>query len=284
MKNHNSIFMNVTFYKLKMKNRKIIRRVTKTRQMKPEHAIRVICISDTHGKESRIPKNQIPECDVIICAGDITNFGQHDQMIQFRDWLLNQKCKERIIIAGNHDLSLDKIGITERRFDWALKGQSEIVPFTETKSIFEVPGIHYIENESIEVLGIRIFGTPSSIVSPPCRAISEEESESGRYGLWAFQHTLEDDLSKWSIPRGVDIVVSHSPPFGACDEADGISYGSHGLRKAIEESKPLLHVCGHVHSGYGISKIGPTTVANASILDNRRKVTHHPLIFDICSN
>ena len=43
----------------------------------------------------------------------------------------------------------------------------------------------------------------------------------------------------------------------------GIFPGSEGVRKAIEELKPDLHICGHIHETHGIEEmIGSTRVIN----------------------
>ena len=43
----------------------------------------------------------------------------------------------------------------------------------------------------------------------------------------------------------------------------GIFPGSEGVRKAIEELKPDLHICGHIHESHGIEEvIGSTRVIN----------------------
>ena len=43
----------------------------------------------------------------------------------------------------------------------------------------------------------------------------------------------------------------------------GIFPGSSGVRKAIEEFKPNVHICGHVHETHGVEEIiGKTRVIN----------------------
>ena len=40
-------------------------------------------------------------------------------------------------------------------------------------------------------------------------------------------------------------------------------WGSSGVRKAIEEFKPDIHICGHIHETHGIEElIGTTKVIN----------------------
>jgi Icc-related predicted phosphoesterase len=60
--------------------------------------------------------------------------------------------------------------------------------------------------------------------------------------------------SRWAaIPAGVDILVSHMPPFAVCDmNGGGVRSGSRSLWTAVSERmRPRLHVFGHIHEGYG---------------------------------
>jgi uncharacterized protein len=60
------------------------------------------------------------------------------------------------------------------------------------------------------------------------------------------------------------ILVLHSPPRGHCDSnGGGDHFGSKALLRAIEEKRPSLAVCGHIHESWGCeSKIGDTPIRN----------------------
>jgi Icc-related predicted phosphoesterase len=60
------------------------------------------------------------------------------------------------------------------------------------------------------------------------------------------------------------ILVLHSPPQGHCDEGGGGDhFGSAALLRAIEQRRPRLAVCGHIHESWGCqSRIGETPVRN----------------------
>lgn len=66
--------------------------------------MRVICISDTHGRHGL----HIPKGDVLIHAGDITDTGQRKELVRFRDWFRKLDFKHKIVIAGNHDFCLQE--------------------------------------------------------------------------------------------------------------------------------------------------------------------------------
>ena len=66
--------------------------------------MRIICISDTHNQHEKLA---IPEGDVLIHAGDWTGTGTLKQVISFIRWFANQPHKHKILIAGNHEITLD---------------------------------------------------------------------------------------------------------------------------------------------------------------------------------
>jgi Icc-related predicted phosphoesterase len=60
---------------------------------------------------------------------------------------------------------------------------------------------------------------------------------------------------------GDTILVTHVPPHGTLDEvAEGIHAGSKSIRRVMEEKRPRIIACGHVHEAEGKEKFGETTV------------------------
>ena len=99
---------------------------------------------------------------------------------------------------------------------------------------------------------------------------------------WAFNlpkngKELED---KWNnIPDDTDILITHGPAFGYLDKIVGQyeNLGCELLTKKIKEIKPKIHVCGHIHSGYGYVFDGDTHFINASVLNEQYVYTQKPL-------
>lgn len=61
------------------------------------------------------------------------------------------------------------------------------------------------------------------------------------------------------------ILVSHNPPKDTkCDAVNPeLHAGSAKFRTLIEEKKPLAVICGHIHEGAGVDKIGGTLIMNS---------------------
>ncbi|KAG8405700.1 hypothetical protein J3459_021566 [Metarhizium acridum] len=75
------------------------------------------------------------------------------------------------------------------------------------------------------------------------------------YGGWAFQYPDHHDFA---LPPGIDVAMTHGPPYGVLDEA-GISKrlgqphhaGCEYLFKAVANARPRIHCFGHIHEGWG---------------------------------
>ena len=63
----------------------------------------VVCISDTHNS-----RPSLPDGDVILHAGDLSQYGTFNEVQDQLDWLNTQPHQHKIVIAGNHDLILDE--------------------------------------------------------------------------------------------------------------------------------------------------------------------------------
>lgn len=83
---------------------------------------------------------------------------------------------------------------------------------------------------------------------------------------WDWSFDLDDDSAaeKLAACPGNALLVLHSPPRGHCDSAGGGDhFGSQALLQAIEDKRPRLAVCGHIHESWGCqSQIGDTPLYN----------------------
>lgn len=83
---------------------------------------------------------------------------------------------------------------------------------------------------------------------------------------WDWSFDLDDEAAAAKLaacPEGA-VLVLHSPPQGHCDaNGAGDHFGSPALLGAIEEKRPRLAVCGHIHESWGCqSQVGETPVRN----------------------
>lgn len=241
--------------------------VAKTRHPKPEGALRILCFSDTHEQHEKIPPQQIIPCDICICAGDFTKYGDPEQVKRFKDWFLKIPARYRILIAGNHETTFDV-----DRYDSMLINMRKIKTnktkeeLKSTKSIVQTEGIIYLENSSVEIEGIKIYGSP----------------QTHYWHSWAFYYPDSEGPNVWSkIPPDTDILVCHTCPHSKIDLCKGLHVGCKSLTNAIKAVQPSLVIYGHLHEGYGTSKIGKTPIANVSLCNMARRLANRPMIFDV---
>ena len=133
---------------------------------------------------------------------------------------------------------------------------------------------HYLQDAGVELFGIKLWGTPWQ----------------PWFHDWAFNAPRRDGeaflASKFElIPDDTDIVVCHGPPRGLGDHsgsADGQPHvGSTALTETLERIQPRLMVCGHIHSGYGRYRLGPTEVINAALVDNSYRPVNGPVMVQL---
>ena len=81
------------------------------------------------------------------------------------------------------------------------------------------------------------------------------------------------------IPHNMDIVVTHGPAWGHLDTVVGqsMNLGCELLAERLKVVKPKIHVCGHIHSGYGYKFVDGTHYFNAAVLGEDYVFTQKPM-------
>ena len=70
-----------------------------------------------------------------------------------------------------------------------------------------------------------------------------------------------------NIPDDVDVLITHTPPYGVLDFDDEINYGSEELLQRVSEINPRLHLFGHIHRQHGLTDNGITRFSNGAIMN-----------------
>lgn len=209
--------------------------------------MRIVCLSDTHLRHLRGPID-VPDGDLLIHAGDGLSHGTLAELWAFAKWLDELPHRHKVFVAGNHDV------VFEKNPDLARAA----LP----------PGVIYLQDASIEIEGIKIYGSPWQ----------------PEFNEWAFNlprgHRLRE---KWNrIPRDVDVLITHGPPMGVLDptfRAERV--GCKDLRQVVERVRPKLHVFGHVHLGHGTTKIGNILFVNAAVCTESYTPSNPPIVIEL---
>lgn len=230
--------------------------------------MKIVAISDTHTKHGLI---QIPECDVLVHAGDFSFRGKFMEVREFVWWLKEQPAKHKIVIAGNHEETFDnsKLG---GKFNAACRDML-------AKNLDE--GIHYLENSSITIDGIKFYGTPWTPWFYDWGFNGLEGPDAPfRYGTYP---NLEDVYGE--IPEDTNILICHGPPYGYVDQATDERAGSVEMRKLLESMKLhqlRLYLCGHIHEARGHEvAFGNTHICNVSSLGRDYATAKPPVVIDV---
>ena len=210
--------------------------------------MKIWCISDTHGKHRHL---NIPDADMVICAGDFTSTGREDQVKNFLIWYASLDIQHKILIAGNHDRYTDPSfnpSLKQNDFQYMCEDLDSRITYLQDSWFL----IDHGEEK------IKIYGSP---ISPT-------------FGnAWAWNRDRGEKIKKhWDcIPGGVDILVTHGPPQNVFDEnVNRENVGCGDLLNKVIDVKPKYHIFGHIHEDGGnmekIEEIG-TTFINACCLN-----------------
>jgi Icc-related predicted phosphoesterase len=112
------------------------------------------------------------------------------------------------------------------------------------------PAATVLHGESATIDGTSFFGLGAGIPVTP----------------WDWSFDLTDEAAAERLagcPEGA-VLILHSPPHGHCDvSGSGEHLGSAAILAAIEEKRPALAVCGHIHESWGAeSTVGETRIVN----------------------
>lgn len=93
----------------------------------------------------------------------------------------------------------------------------------------------------------------------------------------------------YSSPTPLQKVPLQSKPFShptgkRSSTPKGDDVGDPLLLQKVREVKPLVHVFGHVHHGYGKLKDSGTLFLNAASINESYQPLHAPIVFDILPN
>lgn len=188
--------------------------------------MRILAFSDLHNdlEQGRQLVEMSAEADVVIGAGDFASV--HEGLPETICTLAAIKVPT-VLVPGNNE-TVDALRAAVDGWDSAI----------------------VLHGEGTTIEGTEFFGLGAGIPVTP----------------WNWSFDLDDEAATEMLaPCPEDaVLVLHSPPKDHCDSAGGAgNFGSPALLQAIEDKRPRLAVCGHIHESWGCeSQIGPTPIRN----------------------
>ncbi|KAK6519947.1 hypothetical protein TWF506_000241 [Arthrobotrys conoides] len=212
--------------------------------------IKIVCVSDTHNDDCG---SRIPDGDIFIHAGDMTNFGTMEELQKAYNWIEPLPHKTKIVVAGNHDFGLDP--------DHPGFLPEAVELFTSEAA--RAAGINYIDRKvhtftnhtaaSSRDSELRVYGNPCQpeFIGKPYAFIYRPYPSEASNKAWETAPNHFNNAHIW---------VMHSPPLNRLDSINN-KYKELGLTgcavqaKKIATAKPLLCVFGHYHFSRGVERV-----------------------------
>jgi Icc-related predicted phosphoesterase len=218
--------------------------------------------------------SRLPDADLLIHAGDLTGQGLKHEVQDVLKWFktIKDRYTNIVFIAGNHDRTFDgpKFG-DYNIYDDIQEGPKEKPEWLREALDLLPSNVHYLENNSVTIEGLKIWGSPATPWFHGDR--------------WGFNKLRGEEIDAvWNkIPMDTDIIVTHGPVAYKLDYVahDGHYAGCEHLRQRVQSIKPILHISGHIHECYGYDYDEHTHYFNASICNHQYEPLNRPWEIEI---
>lgn len=95
--------------------------------------MRIVQISDTHSLHSGV---SLPEGDVLVHCGDVSENGTEEEVLDFLNWFIDLPYAHKVFVCGNHDICL-----------------------RDADDIEDLPdNVHFLQDRGVTIDGIKFFG------------------------------------------------------------------------------------------------------------------------------
>jgi hypothetical protein len=191
--------------------------------------MRIAGITDIHGRMGfDLAEDHLRRADLVLISGDITNFGGEEEARPIIERIRSVNSTV-YAVSGNCDHS----GVAR------LLGEMNIS----------------LEGTCVRDGGVVAAGLGGSLPGP--------SSTPNEYSEEEIDHILAD-AAGCAGSSGILVLVSHQPPRGTLNDrlSSGEHVGSVSVRDFIEKNRPAVCLCGHIHEGMGIDRIGETATVN----------------------
>lgn len=249
---------------------------------------RILIISDTHtaplvdpgspdaGDNGQRPfRAPLPAADVLLHCGDITMMGYMHEYDAALDMLGRIDAPLKLVIAGNHDLSLDDDFYLRQSRGTAKWTNGERMHLKNYDPDMPRQARELWAGEKAKAKGVTFLdeGTHEFTLQNGARLKVYASPWQPEFWQWAFNYEHNED--RWNPPHlsapdavntavnpvpvappgEIDIMMTHGPPK---NRLDGTAHGSVGcphLLRAVARARPRLHAWGHIHEAWGVERV-----------------------------
>ncbi len=198
----------------------------------------ILAITDIHGRYSvvyrLIKKVDLDKIDLLIIAGDISHFGDLEEVTSFLK-TISQYFQKILFIPGNCD-------------------PPQLLNYNLGDKVIN------IHLKKVLVNKYTFYGIGGSNLTPFRTFIEFSEEE--------LKHYLRNVEKNEECNRL--IMVTHAPPYSILDKTFlGKHVGSKVYYEFLQKKKPMLWITGHIHECRGVEKLHNTIVVNPGPLMKR---------------
>lgn len=238
---------------------------------------RFLILSDTHARApnpatatSKSCRWPLPLADVAIHTGDLTLNGKLSEHQQAVDLLKRLRADLKIVIPGNHDLTLDtsyyaELGYLHGPYPRYTDQQLQQIRDLYTSRAARDANIVYLE-EGMKTFqlknGAKLTIYASAYTPEFCQWAFAYEREDDRFNSLKAKNPIPSYLQATAGSTNIDVMLTHGPPMGILDNVENkgqnkgqpkgdIHVGCEHLLRGVARAKPLLHCFGHIHEGGG---------------------------------
>ena len=259
----------------------------------------ILIISDTHAGAPHgafgATSPPLPPADLLIHCGDLTMTGAAAEYEQTLDMLARIEAPVKLVIAGNHDLTLDGEFMQSHAGDARILSSSSSgdddaeARWKAARALWTDPAGR-AAREGVTFLD---EGTHRVALANGARAVVYASPYTPEFLYWGLPYARDADrfnapgasfrdvrnVARAPVPSfspddhegRVDIMVTHGPLWGRLDQvpsgahagAAPLHTGCSNLLRALMRARPLLHCFGHIHEGHGAERIEWSGAADA---------------------
>jgi Icc-related predicted phosphoesterase len=172
-----------------------------------------------------------------------------DLPFDYLEYLVSRANVPLLYVPGNHDPSVRPADMT-----WS--------PLQPEVPVVGPQGCDNVDGRVIEARGVRVAGLGGSLRYKP--GPNQYSQAQMRWRVLSLE--LRIRMKPAREGRKVDILVTHSPPFGVAEAKDAAHVGFVAFHRIIRGLHPLLLVHGHIHP-YGRTqperRVDRTRIVNA---------------------
>jgi Icc-related predicted phosphoesterase len=211
----------------------------------------------------------LPDADCIVVAGDMSVCASAADNLG----VLAEKYKHVVYVAGNHD--------------YYHCGPADV---ELAKKACRIRGVHWLENQSVTIEGIRFVGCTLWFEDGPFNFVMSRRLNDfgciGGFVPWVYERNAASIKYLKCAGRKGDIIITHHAPSlqsaaveHKADELN-IFYYSKQAEQVIVSRKPKLWIHGHMHARADYSLHDTRVVCNAFGYPHQC-TTWKPLILDL---